>query len=86
MDKERFDINQFGFSREGRVFENVVEYKIQIMRLCTTWISAIILCIVLVQLPTNTTSEYIQLKYNEVPKEVMISDLSFILQKLSKAF
>ena len=41
------------------------------MRHCTTWILSIILGIVLVQLPTNTTSEYIQPKYNEVPKEVM---------------
>ena len=47
------------------------------MRHCTIWILAKILCIVLVQLPTNTISEYIQPKYNEVPKEVMISDLSF---------
>ena len=42
------------------------------MRHCTIWILSIILGIVLVQLPTNTTSEYIQPKYNEVPKEVMI--------------
>ena len=47
------------------------------MRHCTVWILAKILCIVLVQLPTNTTSEYIQPKYNVVPKKVMISDLSF---------
>ena len=42
------------------------------MRHCTIWVLAIILCIVLVQLPLNTTSEYIQPKYNEVPKEVII--------------
>ena len=48
---------------------------------CTAWILAIILCIVLAQLPTITTSEYIQPKYNVVPEEVIILDLSFILQK-----
>ena len=48
---------------------------------CTAWILAIILCIVLAQLPTTTTSEYIQPKYNVVPEEVIIHDLSFILQK-----
>ena len=48
---------------------------------CTAWILAIILCIVLIQLPTNTTSEYIQPKYNVVPEEVIIHDLSFVLQK-----
>ena len=42
------------------------------MRHCTIWVLAMILCIVLVQLPLNTTSEYIQPKYNEVPKEVII--------------
>ena len=42
------------------------------MRHFTIWVLAKILCIILVQLPTNTTSEYIQPKYNEVPKEVMI--------------
>ena len=79
VDKERYGIHPLRLSKEGRVFENVVEYKIQIMRLCTTWISAIILFIVLVQLPTNITSEYVQPKYNVVPKKVMISDFSFIL-------
>ena len=51
------------------------------MRHCITWILAKILCIVLVQLPTNTTTEYIQPKYNVVPEEVIIHDLSFIIQK-----
>ena len=48
---------------------------------CAAWILAIILCIVLAQLPTITTSEYIQPKYNVVPEEVIIHDLSFIIQK-----
>ena len=47
---------------------------------CTAWILAIILCIVLAQLPTITTSEYIQPKYNEVPKEVMITYSSGTVQ------
>merc|ERR1712241_78877 len=45
---------------------------------CTAWILAILLCIVLAQLPTSTTSEYTQPKYNAVPKEIYVTDMVIV--------
>ena len=46
---------------------------------CTAWILAILLCRVLAQLPTSTTSEYTQPKYNAVPsaKEVIMGAIFY---------
>ena len=68
--EERNGIHPFGMSRKGGVLR-LQQSKIQIMTHYTAWILAILLCIVLAQLPTSTTSEYTQPKYNAVPKEVI---------------